>query len=453
MALTPGSKVFHRQLNQSPPMATSGAGVYLIDDKGKRYIDASGGAAVSCLGHGHPKVIAAIVEQAQTLAFAHTAFFTSQPAEQLAQHLIARAPQGIDQVYFLSGGSEAIESALKTARQYFVEKGESGRTKFIARKQSYHGNTLGALSVSSNVLRRQKFLPLLTDTIHIDPCYAYRNQLQSESKQDYALRAANALETAIVQAGPENIIGFVAETVGGATGGVLMPEVGYWARIRQICDQYGILLILDEVMCGMGRTGSLFACQQEQLRPDLIAIGKGLGGGYQPIGAMLCSSSIYQTLKQTSGALMGGHTYMGHPIACAAALAVQQAIVDEELLDNVMKMGTAFEAGLHETLADHPHVGDIRGRGLFWGIELVKDKASKQPFPAQLRLHSRIKCLAMEQGLICYPGGGTVDGLSGDHIMLAPPFIINAQQLEEIRHKLLITINLATSETQQTDAH
>ncbi len=453
MAPTPGSKVFHRQLNQTLPIATAGAGVYLFDDQGKRYLDASGGAAVSCLGHGHPKAIAAIVEQAQTLAFAHTAFFTSLPAEQLAQHLIARAPQGIDQVYFLSGGSEAIESALKTARQYFVEKGEPCRTKFIARKQSYHGNTLGALSVSSNVLRRQKFLPLLTDPIHIDPCYAYRYQLESESSKDYALRAANALEAAIIEAGAENIIGFVAETVGGATGGVLMPEPGYWGRIREICDHYGILLILDEVMCGMGRTGSLFACQQEQLRPDLIAIGKGLAGGYQPIGAMLCSSSIYQTLKETSGALMGGHTYMGHPIACAAALAVQQAIVDEQLLDNVVRMGGAFETGLNETFADHPHVGDIRGRGLFWGIELVKDKASKQPFPPQLKLHSRIKHFAMEQGLICYPGGGTADGLSGDHIMLAPPFIINAQQLEEIRHKLLIAINQAISETQQTDAH
>lgn len=440
------SSVFHRQLTETMPMAVSGAGPYLVDSEGKRYIDASGGAAVSCLGHGHPKVVAAIVDQAQSLAFAHTAFFTSEPAEQLAKHLIAHAPQGIDHVYFLSGGSEAIESCLKTARQFWVEKGELSRTKFIARKQSYHGNTLGALSISSSIGRRKKFLPLLTDTIHIDACYSYRNQLESESDKDYGERAANELDIAILKAGPENIIGFVAETVGGATAGVLMPAPGYWSRIQQICDKYGVLLILDEVMCGMGRTGSLFACQQEQLRPDLIAIGKGLAGGYQPIGAMLCSSTIYQTLKETSGALMGGHTYMGHPIACAAGLAVQQTVVEDKLLENVIAMGKQLETALHDIFDSHPHIGNIRGRGLFWGIELVQDKASKQPFPAQLHLHSKIKHLAMDAGLICYPGGGTVDGISGDHILLAPPFIINPEQLLEITEKLQATINQAIAE-------
>jgi adenosylmethionine-8-amino-7-oxononanoate aminotransferase len=448
MTPTHNSKVFHRQLNQSMPVAVSGTGPYLIDSEGKRYIDGSGGAAVSCLGHNHPKVVAAIVEQAQSLAFAHTAFFTSEPAESLAQHLVARAPEGIEHVYFLSGGSEAIESALKTARQYFVEKGEYSRNQFIARKQSYHGNTLGALSVSGSVARRKIFLPLLTQTIHIEACNAYRNRADSEAIEDYALRAANELEEAILTAGPENIIGFIAETVGGATAGVLMPALGYWARIRQICDKHGILLILDEVMCGMGRTGSLFACEQENLRPDLIAIGKGLGAGYQPIGAMLASATIYQTLKETSGALMGGHTYMGHPIACAAALAVQQAIVEDKLLENVASMGKQLETKLHDTFGSHPHIGDIRGRGLFWGIELVKDKANKQPFPAEHRLHSRIKQLAMDGGLICYPGGGTVDGISGDHVMLAPPFIINSDHILEITDKLLAAINQAISETE-----
>jgi adenosylmethionine-8-amino-7-oxononanoate aminotransferase len=448
MTETLNSSVFHRQLTETLPIAVAGTGPYLIDSNGKRYIDGSGGAAVSCLGHGHPKVIDAIVKQAQTLAFAHTAFFTSEPAEQLAQHLIVHAPEGIDHVYFVSGGSEAIESALKTARQYFVEKGETSRTKFIARKQSYHGNTLGALSVGSSVSRRKKFLPLLTDTIHIDACYSYRHKKAEESLKDYGLRAANQLETAILEAGPENIIGFVGETIGGATAGVLMPETGYWTRVRQICDRYGILLILDEVMCGMGRTGSLFACQQENLRPDLIAIGKGLGGGYQPIGAMLSSATIYSTLKESSGALMGGHTYMGHPIACAAALAVQTVISEEKLLENVVTMGKLFETKLHETFDMHPHVGDIRGRGLFWGVELVSDKIGKQPFAADFRLHSRIKQCAMDAGLICYPGGGTIDGVSGDHIMLAPPFIINSDHALEIINKLHTAIDRALAEIQ-----
>lgn len=437
------SAVFHRQLTETLPMAVGGDGPYLIDSDGKRYIDASGGAAVSCLGHNHPKVVAAIVHQAQTLAFAHTAFFTSEPAEKLAKHLIAKAPAEISHVYFLSGGSEAIESALKTARQYFVEKGEATRSKFIARKQSYHGNTLGALSVGASVGRRKKFLPLLTDTIHIEPCYEYRHKTDSESLEEYGLRTAHELEKAILTAGPENIIGFVAETVGGATAGVLMPAPGYWSHIRHICDKYGILLILDEVMCGMGRTGALFACELENCRPDLIAIGKGLAGGYQPIGAMLCSSTIYQTLKETSGALMGGHTYIGHPIACAAALAVQEAIVEDKLLDNVQRMGSLLQDRLHSVFASHPYIGNIRGRGLFWGIELVQDKSSKQPFAAEKQLHRHIKRMAMDAGLICYPGGGTVDGSTGDHVMLAPPFIVNQSHVDEIVEKLDQAINQA----------
>ncbi len=443
MTTTRDSSVFHRQLTETLPIAVAGDGPYLIDSNGNRYIDGSGGAAVSCLGHNHPKVIDAIVRQAQTLAFAHTAFFTSEPAEQLAKYLVNHAPEGIEHVYFLSGGSEAIESALKTARQYFVEKGETSRTTFIARRQSYHGNTLGALSVGSSVSRRKKFLPLLTGTIHINACYSYRFKNAEESAQDYGLRVANELETAILDAGPENIIGFVAETIGGATAGVLMPEAGYWSRVRQICDKYGILLILDEVMCGMGRTGSLFACEQENVRPDLIAIGKGLGGGYQPIGAMLSSAEVYNSLKESSGALTGGHTYMGHSIACAAALAVQNSIAEEKLLENVVNIGKLFESKLHDTFDSHPYVGDIRGRGLFWGLELVQDKLSKQPFPADLRLHSLIKQASMDAGLICYPGGGTMDGVSGDHVMLAPPFIINAEHVLEIINKLHTAIDQA----------
>lgn len=438
--------MLHREINTAMPVAVSGEGPYLIDSQGKRYIDASGGAAVSCLGHQHPRIVSAICKQANSLCFAHNSFFTSEPAEALAQSLSKSAPGDIEHVYFLSGGSEAIESSLKLARQYWVNKNQPQRTKFIGRKQSYHGNTLGALSVGNSIARRQPFKPLLTDAFAIEPCYAYRHQHALETETEYGLRAANELEKTILQEGAENIIGFVAETVGGATAGVLVPVSGYWPRIQQICKQYDILLILDEVMCGMGRTGSLFACAQEDLEPDLIAIGKGLGGGYQPIGAMLCSNKLFETLKTTSGALIGGHTYMGHSIACAAALEVQNVIAEDGLLDQVQSIGAEFGRRLREQFTDHQHIGDIRGRGLFWGIEFVKNRSSKEPFDPALKFNKALKRNAMEVGLICYPGGGTVDGLSGDHVLLAPPFIINSSHVNEIVDKLSQSIELSLKE-------
>ena len=428
--------ILHRAANAVMPVAVSGSGVEIVDADGKRYLDASGGAAVSCLGHGHPDVLAAMRKQLDQLAYAHTAFFTTDAAERLADRLIEDAPAGLDRVYLLSGGSEAVEAALKMARQYFVEIGEPQRRHVIARRQSYHGNTLGALAVGGNAWRRAQFEPLLIKTHHIDPCYAYRLQREGESSADYAARAAQALEDKIVEIGPDSVIAFVAETVVGATAGAVPPVGDYFKRIRAICDRYGVLMILDEVMCGMGRTGTLHACEQEGVAPDLMAIAKGLGGGYQPIGAVLMAKRIYEAFANGSGAFQHGHTYMGHPIAAAAALAVQDVIRRDGLLLNVVEMGGRLQSRLEERFGQSPFVGDIRGRGLFWALELVSDRSSKEPFDPALKLHARVKREAMARGLMVYPMGGTIDGVKGDHILLAPPFIVEAPQVDAIVERL-----------------
>jgi adenosylmethionine-8-amino-7-oxononanoate aminotransferase len=418
------------------PVAVSASGVEISEAGGRRYLDASGGAAVSCLGHGHPDVLAAMRRQLDTIAYAHTAFFTTEAAERLADRLIEDAPPGLSHVYLVSGGSEAVEAALKMARQYFVEAGEPQRRAIIARRQSYHGSTLGALAAGGNAWRRAQFEPLLIETHHIDPCYAYRLKREGESDADYAARAAQALEERILEIGADSVIAFVAETVAGATLGAVPPVGDYFKRIRAICDRYGVLLILDEVMCGMGRTGTLHACEQEGIAPDLMAVAKGLGGGYQPIGAVMLAKRIYEAFANGSGAFQHGHTYMGHPVAAAAALAVQEVIRRDGLLANVVAMGDRLERRLNERFGQHPHVGDIRGRGLFWGLELVSDRAGKRPFDPAAKLHARVKREAMERGLMVYPMGGTVDGVNGDHILLAPPFIVEAAQVDTIVERL-----------------
>ncbi|WP_283637895.1 aspartate aminotransferase family protein [Marinovum algicola] len=428
--------VFPRHSKAKLPTAVGGEGCYLIDADGKRYLDGSGGAAVSCLGHGDTEVVEAVKAQLDRLAFAHTGFFTSESAEELADLLIANAPEGIDRVYLVSGGSEATEAAIKLARQYWVEKGEPQRGKLIARKQSYHGNTIGALSAGGNEWRRAQFGPLLLDVSHIDPCYEYRLRHEGESPEEYGRRAADALEAEIQRLGPENVMGFMAEPVVGATAGALAPAPGYFQRIREICDCHGVLLILDEVMCGMGRTGTLFACEQDGVRPDILCVAKGLGAGYQPIGAMLCTAEIYDTIAQGSGFFQHGHTYMGHPAAAAAGKAVVSAILDRGLLPRVQEMGEKLHAKLTDRFGQHPHVGDIRGRGLFRAIELVEDRDSKEPFDPARGLAARIKKAAFAEGLICYPMSGTLDGRRGDHVLLAPPFIIEEAQLDELVDKL-----------------
>ena len=440
--------VFHRDPRTRLPVAVTGDGVYIIDSKGKRYLDASGGAAVSALGHSDPEVRAAIKAQVDRIAYAHTAFFTTDAAEDLAALLCRRAPAGLDRVIFVSGGSEAVEASLKLARQYFVETGESRRIKFITRRQSYHGNTLGALGVGGNMARRAAFEPLLVGAAHIAPCYEYRDRQAGESAEDYGLRVADELEAAILRIGPESVAGFIAETVVGATAGALPPVAGYFARIRDICDRYGVLLILDEVMCGAGRTGAFFACEQESVIPDIVVLAKGLGAGYQPIGAVILSGRIHDAITLGSGTLQNGHTYMGHATACAAALAVQRAIEQRNLLAQVRRRGDCLDAALRARFGDHPNVGDIRGRGLLWAIELVADRETKAPFDPHARLHARIRSLAMERGLLCYPMGGTIDGRNGDHVLLAPPFIIEEPQIAEAVTILGDAVDAAVREIQ-----
>jgi adenosylmethionine-8-amino-7-oxononanoate aminotransferase len=430
------TRILHRQIRHQLPVAVHARGVTITDADGRDYLDACGGAAVSCLGHGHPDVLAAMHAQADRLAYAHTSFFTTAVAEELADTLVASAPAGVSHAYFVSGGSEAMEAALKMARQYFVEIGQPQRQHFIARRQSYHGNTLGALAVGGNEWRRRQFAPLLIPVTHVSPCYAYRDQRADETPEIYGRRLVQELSDAIDALGGEQVIAFVAETVGGATSGALTPVPGYLRGVRELCDRHGMLLILDEVMCGMGRTGTLHACEAEGVAPDLLAIAKGLGGGFQPIGAVLAQARIVDAFAQGSGMFQHGHTYLGHPMACAAALAVQRVIERDRLLEAVQRQGHGLRERLQAAFGDHPQVGDIRGRGLFQAVELVADRADKHPFDPKLRLHARVKAAAMGEGLMVYPMGGTIDGVQGDHVLLAPPFIVADDDLDRIVERL-----------------
>ena len=440
------SNVFPRHSSYDLPNAVGGDGCYIIDEKGKRYLDASGGAAVSCLGHSDKTIQKAIIEQTEKLAFAHTSFFTSEPAELLANLLAKHSPEGLDKVYFVSSGSEAVEASLKLARQYFVEIGKPEKHKVISRKQSYHGNTLGALAAGGNVWRRSFFEKLLVETSLISPCYPYRHQTQDETELEYGLRVANELEEEIINLGSENVMAFIAETVVGATAGALTPVSGYFKRVREICDKYDVLLILDEVMCGMGRTGSLFACDEEDVIPDILTIAKGLGAGYQPIGAMICQNFIYDAIANGSGFFQHGHTYLGHPVACAASLSVLNKLVNENFSSQVKEKGQYLQKNLEMHLGQNQYVGDIRGRGLFRGIEIVKNRSTKEPFQKKLNIAGKIKREALDIGLICYPMQGTVDGSKGDHILIAPPFIINESEINEISTKLKSTIDLVCNQ-------
>lgn len=435
------SHVFPRHTKIQPPIAVGGKGVYLYDADGKQYFDGSGGAAVSCLGHGDVDVIAAIQKQAETLAYAHTSFFTSEIAETLAGKIAAAASETLERVYFVSGGSEAVESALKLARQYFIEIGEPDRHRIIARRQSYHGNTLGALAAGGNAWRKRPFAPLMIETSHIAPCYEYRGLEPSESQFDYGQRVANELEAEILRLGPETVAAFIAEPVVGATMGAVPPVPGYFKRIREICDQYGVLLILDEVMCGMGRTGSLFAYEQEDIVPDIVTIAKGLGAGYQPIGAMICSAEIYRAIEDGTGFFQHGHTYLGHPIACAAANVVLDKLTTGGLTARSGQMGEILQSQLETAFGQHPNIGDIRGRGLFVGLEIVADRETKASFDPNLGINKALKKAAFAAGLACYPMGGTIDGQRGDHILLAPPFILEESHVDEIVEKLAKAFN------------
>ena len=439
------SHVFPRQINAPPIKAVASNGCYIFDDSGKRYLDGSGGAAVSCLGHADPEVVQAIQDQTSKMAFAHTGFFSSDPAEELAELLIKYAPGDLDRVYFVSGGSESVEAALKLARQYHIENGEPNRRHIIARRQSYHGNTLGALAAGGNKWRRDQFEPILINVSHIAPCYEYIDKSNQEKTYEYGQRVAQELEDEILRLGSDTVMAFIVEPVVGATMGAVPAVQGYFNRIEEVCKKYGVLLILDEVMCGMGRTGYLYAAEADNISPDILCIAKGLGAGYQPIGAMLCTKKIYDVIGGGTGFFQHGHTYMGHPVACAAGLAVVQAIIDRDLLKSVKQRSAQLLNELKIMFKTHSNVGDIRGRGLFIGLELVEDRDTKKPFDPSLKIAANIKRTAFEAGLICYPMSGTRDGKWGDHILLAPPFIIDEKQCAELVEKVAVSLKYLKS--------
>ncbi len=439
--------VFPRHCRVEPPVVVRGDGPWLFDANGKKYLDACGGAAVSCLGHSAKPVLDAVKDQLDKIAWAHTSFFTSEPAEKLADKLVELAPENIDRVYFVSGGSEATESAIKLARQYFLEIGQPERKHVIARKQSYHGNTLGALSAGGNMWRKAQFEPLMVPSmVHIDACHFWRFAEEGESEFEYGQRVANQLEEMILQLGPDTVAAFIAEPIVGATMGAVPPVEGYYDRIQEICKKYGVLLIMDEVMVGCGRTGTFYASEHYGIQPDMICIAKGIGAGIQPLAAMLCSKEIYAAIENGSGFFQHGHTYLAHPAACAAGLAVIEEIERNDLLSRVNLLGDRLQSALVREFGQHPFVGNIRGKGLFWGLELVADRSSKAPFDPKLGIAGKLKKSAFELGLMIYPMGGTIDGKSGDHILLAPPFIYEDEHIDLVIDRLRQTFDVVFAE-------
>jgi adenosylmethionine-8-amino-7-oxononanoate aminotransferase len=430
------TSVLYRDPRSTYPQAVSASGMYLYDDAGRAYLDMSGGAAVCSVGHGHAGVIAAIQAQAASLAFAHTAFFTNAPQEELARRISARFAESDARVFFTAGGSEANETALKLAWFYWQALGQKRKSLIVSRKYSYHGNTLGALSVSDSRARRAPLAGVLHDWPRIAPCYAYRHQHADETAEAYGLRAARELEGVIEASGPENVAAFIAEPVVGASLGVVPAVAGYFREIRRICDRYDVLLICDEIMCGSGRTGTFFAHETDGIVPDLVTLAKGIGSGYQPLGATLARQRVWEVIRDAPEALVHGHTYVGHALACAAGVAVQDAFDQGGMLARVDSAGELLFTALRESIGEHAHVGDIRGRGLFAGIEIVADRETREPFAAAQRVASRIKTAAMDAGLIIYPGSGSVDGVRGAHILVAPPFIAEQQHFDELGDKL-----------------
>ncbi len=423
-------RVFYRSPRKSYPTAVRAEGVYIYDRKGKAYIDGSGGAVVVSIGHGVKAIEQAMLRQASRIAFAHGSQFTTEAAVELAEKIVALAPPGLERVYFLSGGSEAVETAVKMARQYQVERGIPSKYKVISRWTSYHGNTLGALALSGHTGRRKYYQPLMQHTPHIAPAYCYRCPFGREPDA-CALECADDLEKTILYEGPDSVSAFMAEPVVGATAGALVPREGYFQRIREICDRYDVLLIVDEVMTGVGRTGRNFAVDHWGVVPDMLVGSKGLAGGYTPIYCVVTTERVHTAIKQGSGTFVHGHTYSQNPLSCAVAAAVLDFIREHDLVPRCAAMGRYLLKRL-ETLYRHPIVGDVRGLGLMAGVEFVKERATKEPFDPGLKLNALIGARAFDKGLITYPGGGGADGVRGDHILLAPPFIITEEQIDRV---------------------
>jgi len=445
------SHVIYKVLDSTPIEAVGGDGVWLQAGDGKRYLDACGGVAVSSLGHGHPRVVDAIAREARRIAWAHAGTYTTAVAEELAE-LLAEQSGGLPHVQFLSGGSEAMELTLKATYQYHWERGEPSRTIFISRRQSYHGSTLATLAITGNAQRRAMFDPLLGEPHFVSPCYAYRDQARGESEEAYAERLACELEQRILELGPQNVAGFVAETVVGSTSGAVPPVATYLRRVKAVCERYGVLLILDEVMAGMGRTGYAFAYHEDDVVPDVCAIGKGLAAGYQPISAILWSPAVHAAIAGGSGVWRNGQTHVNHPIACAAALEVQRVIEEEGLLATVRARGATLRALLADRFGDDERVGDVRGRGLFVGVELVEDRESKAPCAGGDALTGAIKSCCLARGLLTYPSSGTVDGTLGAHVLFAPPFVATESELEEMVDRFASGLVAAYDETRRAVA-
>jgi adenosylmethionine-8-amino-7-oxononanoate aminotransferase len=426
----PNDHVFYRNPTKYYPEADRGEGIYIIDTQGKRYIDGCGGAVVVSIGHGSHKVREAMLEQADKVAFTHGSQFTTRAAKELSARLAGMAPKGLNRVYFLSGGSEAIETSIKMARQYQVDRGRGSKYKVISRWSSYHGNTLGALALSGHTGRRKYYQPLIQHTPHIGPAYCYRCPF-GRTPETCALECAEELEKAILYEGPDSVSAFIAEPVVGATAGAVVPRDGYFQRIREICSAYDVLLIVDEVMTGIGRTGRNFGIDHWEVAPDLLVCAKGLASGYSPLFCVIASEAVHRTIREGSGAFIHGHTYSQNPLSCAIGLAVLDTLQEEGLIQRSAEMGQVLLDAL-QGLSSHPIVGDIRGLGLFAGVEFVQDKQTKAPFAPGQKVHARITERAFAHGLIVYPGSGGADGVHGDHILLAPPFIVTREQIAEM---------------------
>jgi len=419
--------LMHRSLVQEPYMVESASGIELKLSTGQTIIDACGGAAVALIGHGNEEVIQAITDQARKVSYVHTQSYTTAPAEELAEVLLQGNPYGLEKAFFVGSGSEAVESALKLARQYHYEKGDLDRLHIVSRRQCYHGNTMATMSISTNLARRAPYHGFLYPNVsHVSPAFAYHYKDDFESEEEFTARLLMELEEEFLRVGPNKVAAFIAETVVGATSGCVAAPAGYFKGVRELCDKYGVIMILDEIMCGVGRTGTFFAFEQEGVVPDIMTIAKGLGGGYAAIAGVLINRRVVDALRQGSAAFNHGHTYQAHPISCAAALAVQRIIKRDNLVDRCAKMGVVLERMLREELGECMSVGDIRGRGL------VKDRAFKTPFDPAAKFGLMVQQLAFEKGVALYPGGATIDGVKGDHILLAPPFTVTEDQLRTI---------------------
>jgi adenosylmethionine-8-amino-7-oxononanoate aminotransferase len=427
------SGLFSRNFRRTFPIAVRGEGSWIISSDGRRFLDASGQAAVVSIGHGVAEIGRAMAAQSAQIAFAHTSQFHSEPAEKLAQRLLAIAPphfQRGGRVYFTSGGSEATETAIKLARQYHLESGQPSRYRVLSRRQSYHGSTLGAMSVSGNVGRRAPYQPMIPDWGHVSPCFCYHCPY-SRTFPECGLACADDLDV-FLDDDASTAAAFIFEPVVGATLGAAPAVDGYTARIAEICRRRGILLIADEVMSGMGRTGKAFAIQHWSAEPDMILAGKGIASGYAPLGAVLVAPRVVEAFDRGSAAFMHGFTYQAHPVSTAAGNAVLDYLEAHKLFERVTPAGATLRSALHSALESHKHVGDIRGLGLLQGIEFVKDKTTREPFPREDNIAEKIRQAALEHNVLTYPTQGCVDGYRGDHVLLAPPFIITDEESRQV---------------------